>query len=49
VPRGPRAAAELADLMERYSDVTVMASPPRAVQRVVLPLLARFAPSRDAG
>ena len=48
VPRGVRAATELAELMERYSDVTVMAFPPRAIQRLVLPLLARFAPSRHA-
>jgi quercetin dioxygenase-like cupin family protein len=48
VPRGLRAAAELADLMERYADVTVMASPPRAVQRLLLEPLARFAPSRRA-
>jgi quercetin dioxygenase-like cupin family protein len=46
VPRGLRAAAELADLMERYADVTVMASPPRAVQRLLLAPLARFAPDR---
>jgi quercetin dioxygenase-like cupin family protein len=46
VPRGFRATAELADLMERYSDVTVMASPPRAVQRLLLAPLARFAPNR---
>jgi quercetin dioxygenase-like cupin family protein len=46
VPRGFRAAAELADLMKRYADVTVMASPPRAVQRLLLAPLARFAPNR---
>ena len=46
IPRGFRAAAQLADLMERYSDVTVMASPPLPVQRLTLPLLARFARSR---
>jgi quercetin dioxygenase-like cupin family protein len=46
VPRGPRAAIELADLMQRYSDVTVMAFPPRPVQRVLLAPLARLAPAR---
>jgi quercetin dioxygenase-like cupin family protein len=46
VPRGLRAAAELAELMERYSDVTVMAFPPRPLQRLLLPRLARLAPSR---
>jgi quercetin dioxygenase-like cupin family protein len=43
VPRGLRAAAELADLMERYADVTVMAFPPRRVQQLLLIPLARFA------
>jgi quercetin dioxygenase-like cupin family protein len=46
VPRGPRAAAELAALMQRYSDVTVMAFPPRPLQRLLLSPLARFAPTR---
>jgi quercetin dioxygenase-like cupin family protein len=49
VPRGLRAAAELAELMERYSDVTVMAFPPRPLQRILLSPLARLAPSRGAG
>jgi quercetin dioxygenase-like cupin family protein len=43
VPRGLRAAAELAALMERYSDVTVMAFPPRPLQRLLLSPLARWA------
>jgi quercetin dioxygenase-like cupin family protein len=43
VPRGLRAAAELAELMERYSDVTVMAFPPRRLQRLMLAPLARVA------
>jgi quercetin dioxygenase-like cupin family protein len=47
VPRGLRAAAELSDLMERYSDVTVMAFPPRWVQRLLLSPLARLAPGRN--
>ena len=49
VPRGLRAAAELAELMERYSDVTVMAFPPRRLQRLLLSPLARLAPSRSSG
>jgi hypothetical protein len=48
VPRGLRAAAELAEVMERYSDVTVMAFPPRVVQRLLLAPLARLAPPRGA-
>jgi quercetin dioxygenase-like cupin family protein len=47
VPHGFRAAAELADLMERYADVTVMAFPPRALQRLLLAPLARFARNRQ--
>jgi mannose-6-phosphate isomerase-like protein (cupin superfamily) len=46
VPRGLRAAAELAEFMERYSDVTVMAFPPRPLQRLLRLPLARLAPSR---
>jgi hypothetical protein len=34
-------------LMERYSDVTVMAFPPRWVQRLLLSPLARLAPGRN--
>jgi quercetin dioxygenase-like cupin family protein len=49
VPRGLRAAAELAGLMERYSDVTVMAFPPRPLQRLLLSRLARLAPGGRAG
>jgi quercetin dioxygenase-like cupin family protein len=49
VPRGLRAAAELAELMERYSDVTVMAFPPRRLQRLLLSPLARLASSPSSG
>lgn len=45
LPRGLRAAAELAELMERYADVTVMAFPPRPLQRLLLSPLARLAPA----
>ena len=46
VPRGFRAAAQLAELMERYADVTVMAFPPRVAQRLLLSPLARLARER---
>ena len=42
LPRRPRALVELADLMVRYADTTVMAFPPRIVQRLLLAPLARF-------
>jgi quercetin dioxygenase-like cupin family protein len=42
MPRRPRAVLELADLMVRYSDITVMSFPPRPVQRLLLAPLARF-------
>jgi quercetin dioxygenase-like cupin family protein len=42
IPRGPRAALEVADFVERYSDETVMRWPPPAVQRVTLAPLARL-------
>ena len=48
VTHGLRAAAELADFMERYSDVTVMAFPPRAVQRILLSPVARLASPRQS-
>jgi mannose-6-phosphate isomerase-like protein (cupin superfamily) len=43
MPTSWRGATWLADFALRFRDETVMASPPPAVQRVVLPLLARFA------
>jgi len=49
VPRGLRAAAELAELMKRYSDVTVMAFPPRPLQRLLLSPLARLAHRNGSG
>lgn len=42
IPRRPGAVAQLADLMSRYADVTVMAFPPRLVQRLLLEPLARL-------
>ena len=42
LPRRPRALVELADLMARYADITVMAFPPPAIQRLTLRPLARL-------
>jgi quercetin dioxygenase-like cupin family protein len=46
LPTSFRGAVWAADLAQRFRDETVMCSPPPAVQRVVTPLVARFAPSR---
>jgi mannose-6-phosphate isomerase-like protein (cupin superfamily) len=43
LPTSWRGATWLADFALRFRDETVMTSPPPAVQRAVLPLLARFA------
>ncbi len=43
LPTSFRGAVWAADLAQRYRSETVMCSPPPAVQRVVLPLLARLA------
>jgi hypothetical protein len=43
LPTSPRAAIWLADFALRFRDQTVMSSPPLAVQRLLLPLVARFA------
>ena len=43
LPTSLRGAGWLAEFALRFRDETVMTSPPPAVQRVVLPLLARFA------
>jgi mannose-6-phosphate isomerase-like protein (cupin superfamily) len=42
LPTGLRGAAWLGEFALRFRDETVMTSPPPAVQRVVLPLLARL-------
>jgi quercetin dioxygenase-like cupin family protein len=42
LPRHPAAIVELAELMVRYADVTVMAFPPRLIQRLTLRPLARL-------
>jgi hypothetical protein len=43
LPTGFRGATWIAEFALRFRDETVMTSPPPALQRVVLPLLARFA------
>jgi mannose-6-phosphate isomerase-like protein (cupin superfamily) len=43
MPTSWRGAVWAADLAQRFRDETVMCSPPPAVQRVVTPLVARFA------
>jgi quercetin dioxygenase-like cupin family protein len=42
-PRSFRALVEAAALAERYRDTVVLTSPPRFVQRILFPLLSRFA------
>jgi quercetin dioxygenase-like cupin family protein len=42
LPRRPAAVVELAELITRYADVTVMAFPPRALQRLALEPLAKL-------
>jgi quercetin dioxygenase-like cupin family protein len=48
IPKGPRAALELAELVDRYREVTVMAFPPIAMQRVLISPLARLQRRRNA-
>jgi quercetin dioxygenase-like cupin family protein len=43
LPTSFRGAVWAADLAQRFRDETVMCSPPPAVQRVLTPLVARFA------
>jgi mannose-6-phosphate isomerase-like protein (cupin superfamily) len=43
MPTGFRGATWLAEFALRFRDETVMTSPPAALQRLVLPLLARYA------
>jgi mannose-6-phosphate isomerase-like protein (cupin superfamily) len=44
-PRSVRALAEAAALARRYRETVILSSPPAVVQRLLFPLLARFAPS----
>jgi len=46
LPRGLRGAAWIADFALRYRDETVMCSPPPALQRAVLPVVARLTRGR---
>jgi hypothetical protein len=43
LPTSWRGAVWIADFAQRHGDETVMTSPPPALQRMMLPLLARFA------
>jgi quercetin dioxygenase-like cupin family protein len=43
MPTSWRGAVWIADFAQRFRDETVMTSPPPAVQRIVTPLVARFA------
>jgi quercetin dioxygenase-like cupin family protein len=47
IPTSPRAVLQLADLLVRYENTTVMAFPPRIVQRLALAPLARLRRTRD--
>jgi mannose-6-phosphate isomerase-like protein (cupin superfamily) len=44
-PRGLRALVEAAALARRYRETVVLSSPPPAMQRLLFPLLGRFASS----
>jgi hypothetical protein len=44
-PRGLRALIEAAALAHHYRDTVILSSPPPALQRLLLPLLARFGAS----
>ena len=46
LPRGIRGARWVANFALRHRDETVMTSPPPALQRVALPLVARILPER---
>ena len=43
MPTSIRAAGWLADFAQRYRDETIATSPPPAIQRIILPILARLA------
>jgi mannose-6-phosphate isomerase-like protein (cupin superfamily) len=47
-PRGLRGLIEAAALAHRYRETVVLSSPPRALQRLLFPLLARFAARNGA-
>jgi hypothetical protein len=47
-PRGLRALIEAAALAHRYRETVILSSPPPAAQRLLFPLLARFAAGNRA-
>jgi hypothetical protein len=46
IPTGPRSLLDLADFLDRYREIFVPVSPPRLVQRIAVPPLARLARRR---
>jgi quercetin dioxygenase-like cupin family protein len=46
IPTGPRSMLAMAEFLERYRETFVPTSPPRALQRVAVPPLARLARRR---
>ena len=49
IPTGPRALLEMADFLDRYRDIFIPTSPPRRLQRIAIPPLARIARRRHTG
>jgi quercetin dioxygenase-like cupin family protein len=48
IPRGPRAALDVAAFAERHGETTVITSPPPWLQRILLPPLAALARRRES-
>jgi quercetin dioxygenase-like cupin family protein len=46
-PRGLRGLIEAAAVAHRYRETVILSSPPRAAQRLLFPLLARFAGNHE--
>jgi quercetin dioxygenase-like cupin family protein len=46
IPAGPRSLLDMADFLDRYREIFVPSSPPRLLQRVGVPPLARLARRR---
>jgi quercetin dioxygenase-like cupin family protein len=46
IPTGPRSILDLAEFLDRYRDIFVPSSPPRLLQRIAVPPLARLARRR---
>lgn len=49
MPTSLRGAGWLADFAQRYRDETIATSPPPALQRILLPILARLRSAREVG